>query len=865
MKPYDFKEIEPRWQDFWRREGLFAAGPAGPRPDRYLLMMFPYPSGTLHVGHGRNYIMGDALCRFMKMRGDNVLAPMGWDAFGLPAENHAIAKGVHPADSTRANIDRMREQFREWGIVYDWDREIASCHPGFYRWTQWIFLRMYERGLAYRKRADVNWCPSCKTVLANEQVIEGACERCGHAVDQRELEQWFLRITDYAQRLLDDLDHLIHWPERVKLMQANWIGRSEGVELDFPVVGEEAGEPLQVFTTRPDTIYGATFMAVAPEHPRLAGLVAGRPEEEAVTAFARDVRRESSFARAAGLVEKRGMFTGRFAVNPFSGEKVPIWTANFVLTSYGTGAIMAVPAHDQRDFEFARAHHLPVRIVIRGAEGPADAAALSEAFTADGTMVDSGPWSGLPNREGVERLMAHAEEQGFGRRQVNYRLRDWLISRQRYWGTPIPIIYCDACGEVPVPEESLPVRLPREVEFRPTGDSPLASSPEFVAVDCPRCGQPGRRETDTMDTFVDSSWYFLRFVSPRLETGPFQSDEANRWLPVDQYIGGIEHAILHLLYARFVTKFLHDEGWINFTEPFARLFTQGMITYPAARCPRHGWVAPEEVKDGLCPRGGEKVEVSVQSMSKSKLNVVAPASIIERFGADTERVFTLFMAPPERESEWSDEGVRGASRFLNRVWRLVQETAAALRTGAGAPTVLAMAGAPEAASGGHAELRRQTHHVIRKVTADVGENLHLNTAVAALMEFSNFLGGYLEATPRREWDEGGIARALKAFVQLLHPFAPHITEELWQDLGGTGSILSAAWPTWDEAALAREEVTLVVTVNGKVRAKVTVAAAASEDEVRRAALGEARIAEILAGRAPRKVIVVPGRLVNLVV
>ena len=863
MKSYDFKKIEPHWQEYWRREKLFAAAPAGGDRDFYMLMMFPYPSGTLHVGHGRNYIIGDALCRYMKMRGYNVMSPMGWDAFGLPAENFAIRQGVHPADSTRDNINKMRRQFAEWGIVYDWDREVASCHPGFYRWTQWLFLRFYEKGLAYKRRADVNWCDSCKTVLANEQVVDGLCERCSHEVDQRDLEQWFLRITDYADRLLDDLDTLKEWPERVKVMQANWIGRSHGVELDFKVVDGAEGESLRVYTTRPDTIYGATFMAMAPEHPRLTELVAGLPQEDAVLEFARETRRESSFARSAGLVEKRGLFTGRYAINPFSGEKVPIWVANFVLTSYGTGAIMAVPAHDQRDFEFARAHDLPIRMVIAGPDGAQDASEMEAAFTEDGTMVESGPWNGRPNRQGIDDMIRHAEDEGFGKGTVNFRLRDWLISRQRYWGTPIPIIYCPECGEVPVPDDQLPVELPRDVEFRPTGESPLASCDEFVNTTCPRCGAAARRETDTMDTFVDSSWYYLRFASARLETAPFDRSEVNRWLPVDQYIGGIEHAILHLLYARFVTKVLHDIGWTQFEEPFARLFTQGMITYTAARCPRHGWVPASETKDGACVQCGQKIEFSLQKMAKSKYNVVAPASIIQRSGADTERLFTLFMAPPERECEWSDEGVRGASRFLNRAWKLIQETAGELvaTTGDGV-TVLTLAG--DAAATSDTELHRRTHEVIRKVTEDIGRDFHFNTAVAAMMEFVNFLAEHQEKTPAAERDRPGWARALRAFVQLLHPFAPHITEELWQDLGGEGSILTAGWPAWDEAALARDQVEMVITVNGKVRARITVPASASQEEIRAMALSQDRIQALLQGNEPRKVIVVPGRLVNVV-
>ncbi|MFQ5669125.1 MAG: leucine--tRNA ligase [Acidobacteriota bacterium] len=864
MKPYDFKRIEPYWQEVWQREKLFVAREPGSGRDYYMLMMFPYPSGTLHVGHGRNYIIGDALCRFMKMRGYNVLSPMGWDAFGLPAENHAIKRGVHPADSTRENIEKMRRQFKEWGIVYDWEREIASCHRGFYRWTQWLFLQLYRKGLAYRKRADVNWCDSCKTVLANEQVVEGACERCGHPVGQRELEQWFLRITRYAERLLNDLSGLPGWPERVKVMQANWIGRSEGVELDFVLDHAPEGEPLRVFTTRTDTVYGATFIALAPEHPRLPTLVAGTSREKEILSFIEEVRTESTFLRSAGLVEKRGLFTGRYARNPFTGGPVPIWTANFVLMGYGTGAVMAVPAHDQRDFEFARSHDLPVQVVIRPQGGESLPADLKEAYVKDGVMVNSGPWSGKQNRTGLQEMTAHAEEKGFGRRKVNYRLRDWLISRQRYWGTPIPIVYCEGCGEVPVPEEQLPVELPRDVAFRPTGDSPLKTAPEFVAARCPRCQQGARRETDTMDTFVDSSWYFLRFISPRLETAPFDSTAVNTWLPVDQYIGGIEHAILHLLYARFVTKFLSDLGYVDFQEPFASLFTQGMITSPALRCPRHGWIAPGQARDGRCPQGGEMLEVSQQKMSKGKLNVVSPAVIIEQYGADTERTFTLFMAPPEKESEWSEEGVRGASRFLKRVWRLVQAAAESLTAASGRSTVLDLAEEAGTPGAGDAELRRQTHLVTRKVTTDIRDSLHFNTAVAALMEFTNYLTGYMSQADRHPEDRPGLARALKVFVQLLHPFAPHITEELWRDLGGTGSVLETPWPGFDEAVMARDKVVLVITIDGKVRSKITVPTDLEEREIREAALADARVREILAGRTARRVVVVPGRLVNVV-
>ena len=824
-RPYIPGEIEEKWQRYWAETGLFRASDHPPAPKYYCLMMFPYPSAALHVGHGRNYIIGDVVARYKMMRGFHLLAPMGWDAFGLPAENAAIKGGLPPRESTMANIATMKRQLREWGVCYDWDREVTSCDPSYYRWTQWLFLKLHERGLAYRKSAPVNWCPSCATVLANEQVADGGCERCGTRVRQKELEQWFFRITAYAQRLLDDLDLLPRWPERVKTMQRNWIGRSEGCEVDFRLAS--TGEALTCFTTRLDTIYGATYMVVAPEHPVVKRLAAGGGAgADAIRAFADRAAGQDRLARTADDAEKEGLFTGEEVVNPFTGERIPLWVANYVLMEYGTGAVMAVPAHDQRDFDFARKYGLPVTLVIRGEGGPLDASSMSGAYEGDGTLVNSPPFDGLPNREAIGAMADLMEKGGFGRRTVCYRLRDWLISRQRYWGAPIPIVHCESCGAVPVPEKDLPVLLPEEIEFLPTGESPLARCPSFVACPCPRCGAAARRETDTMDTFVDSSWYYLRYISPRADDRPFDRGLVDLWLPVDQYIGGVEHAILHLMYSRFITKALQDAGCVGFPEPFKNLFTQGMI-----------------IKDGA-------------KMSKSKGNTVSPDALVRKYGADTVRLYTLFIGPPEKDAEWRDESVIGAFRFLRGLWELAVPLAAAVK------------GAPQAPprSAPAAALRRAVHRTVRKVTDDMEGSFHFNTALASIMALENELRRFLRACPEAHREEPAApAGALRTIVLLLAPFAPHMAEELWRALGGEGSVFRERWPEWDPAAVEEEAVTVPVQVNGRLRGRVTVPAGAGEEAHAAAALAEPNVMAHTAGKRVVKTVVLPGRLVNIVV
>ena len=813
-EPYDPQKIEPVWQEYWAQERVASVDTSGEK-DLYMLMMFPYPSGDLHVGHGRNYILGDCVFRRFLMQGRRVLNPMGWDAFGLPAENAAIKRNIHPSEWTRANIARMKEQFRRWGILYDWDKELASCEPSYYGWNQWLFVRMLEKGLAYRGKAPVNWCPSCNTVLANEQVVAGACERCGSSVVQRELEQWFLRITEYADRLLEGLDELEGWPDKVKLMQRNWIGRSEGCDVRFRVEGTD--EVLTVFTTRVDTIYGATFLALAPEHPLVARVRDTAPDAD-FGEFVDGLRNQTRLQREAEGGDKEGRFTGAVAVNPFNGERLPIWVANFVLMEYGTGAIMSVPAHDDRDFAFARAYDLPIRPVVAG-EGMTSGADLEEAYGGEGTLIDSGPFSGLGSAEARAAMGEHAERGGFGARRVRYRLRDWLISRQRYWGTPIPVVYCENDGVVPVPDAELPVVLPTDIEFGSVEGNPLTMSPSFLAATCPRCGGPARRETDTMDTFVDSSWYYTRFVNPAFDGGMVDGKRVEKWMPVDLYIGGIEHAILHLMYARFVYKVMHDFGLVPGEEPFSVLFNQGMIVARGA--------------------GSSKLE----KMSKSKGNVVAPDELIQRYGADTERVYTLFMGPPEKEAEWTDEGVAGAHRFLQRVWAL-QDAVTGAEGRAG-----------EAAA--DERLNLAVHRAVKRVDDDLGR-YKPNTAIAAMMELANVMGE-VQGTAGGETLTG----AYETLLKLLHPIAPHVTEELWRLLGREGSILRGGWPTYDAALLARQLVTLAVQVNGKVRATVQAEPGLDRDAAVELA-GEAA-ARWLDGKETVKVIHVPDRLVSFVV
>jgi leucyl-tRNA synthetase len=823
---YEHKAVEARWQDRWERQRVAEVDLRHARSKYYMLMMFPYPSGDrLHVGHGRNYILGDALYRYLRMNGKKALNPMGWDAFGLPAENAAIQRGVHPRDWTFANIKVMKEQFRRWGILFDWTKEITSCTPEYYRWNQWLFLRMFEKGLAYKKAAPVNWCPNDQTVLANEQVVDGACERCGTPVVQRDLEQWFFRITDYADRLLAALDGLEGWPEKVKVMQRNWIGRSEGAEIDFsiPLLKDKLKEQVTVFTTRPDTIHGATFLVLAPEHPLVPRLIAKHPRRAELERWIDYVRNTPRIQREGESASKDGRDTGARAVNPATGEKIPVWIANYVLPDYGTGAIMGVPAHDARDLAFARQEGLQVRLVYHP-EGPEgddiDPAGLQEPILHEGTIRNAPPFDGLASSpETTGKFIAWLEEKGTGRGKVSYRLRDWLISRQRYWGTPIPIVYCDKCGTVPVPDDQLPVELPADVELTGREGNPLARHQGFVETKCPRCGKPGRRETDTMDTFVDSSWYYLRYLSPRDATRMFDPELADKWAPVDQYIGGVEHAILHLLYARFVCRVLHDFGLVGFEEPFRNLFNQGMIT-----------------------RFSEKSR-RVEKMSKSRGNTVSPDELIDQMGADTERVYTLFIGPPEKEAEWSDEAVSGAWRFLQRVWRMGERLAETLPT------------APADAS-----LERERHATIQRVTHSF-ERFHFNTAVAALMELSNTLSRAIEdKTASRLACE----QTFDTLLQLLHPMAPHITAELWERRDHVEDILDTDWPQYDEAKLRRARIELVVQVDGKLRDRVEVDAGASDKEIREAALDSPKVREHLGGRDVAKAVVVPGRLINLV-
>lgn len=804
---YDFANIERKWQDAWDAQALYSVGEDTSRPKKYVLEMFPYPSGDLHMGHVRNYSIGDVVARYFAMRGFNVLHPIGWDAFGLPAENAAIKNESHPKAWTLENVERQREQMRRLGLSYDWNRTVVTCNPDYYRWGQWLFLKFFERDLVYRALASVNWCPACNTVLANEQVHGGTCWRCGGQVEIRRLEQWFFRITAYAQALLDDLATLDGWPERVKIMQANWIGRSEGAEVQFKLAG--GGAEITVFTTRPDTLYGATFFLLAPEHPLVDELVAGTEAEEKIAALRRRIAQETPADRAASG-EKEGVFTGHNVINPLTAAEIPIYVADYVLMEYGTGAVMAVPAHDQRDFEFARKYDLPVTVVIQPDGETLDGATMTEAHEAEGTMINSGPFDGTPSDDGVKRVTKHLEEQGIGKAAVNWRLRDWLISRQRYWGNPIPIVYCPTCGMVPVPEEDLPVILPDEVDIH--AGSPLAEHEGFLSTTCPKCGGPARRETDTMDTFTDSSWYFLRYTDAHNENLPFSRECADYWMPVDQYIGGIEHAIMHLLYSRFFTKVMHDLGMVDSVEPFSNLLTQGMVKLGGA------------------------------TMSKSRGNVIAPDEIVVSYGADTARMFILFASPPEKDLEWSQEGVEGIYRFLNRVWRMVLQV---LESEPGS---------------GDEGLRGVLHRTIKKVTEDI-ERFSFNTAISAVMELVNAMYKITESGGSDE----SMGDAAEATTLLLAPFAPHIAEELWSRLGKTGSVHVENWPAYDPALVKTSTVTLVVQVNGKVRDRIEIPADAGDDEIRELALASQRVAAFTEGKQIVKVVAVRGKLVNVVV
>ncbi len=839
-------KVELKWQEYWDRSGIDKASADPSLKKFYCLEMFPYPSGKIHVGHARNYVIGDVIARYKRMRGFNVLHPIGWDAFGLPAENAAIKHGVHPAQWTYENIDSMKKQLRPIGLSYDWEREVTTCDTGYYRWNQWFFLKLYEKGLAYKKASFVNWCPSCATVLANEQVIDGRCWRCDSVVVQKELEQWFFRITHYAEELLQGCEELKGWPEKVVLMQKHWIGKSEGAEVDFPIEGTD--RKLRIFTTRPDTLFGVRFMCIAPTHPLTAELV---EETEGL---------ERIKAKYGNVEEKEGLFTGHYAINPLNGERVPVYVANFVLMEYGTGAIMSVPAHDQRDFEFARKYDLPIKQVIMpdltSKAGSRESGPIAEAYEGEGILVDSGRFSGMASPEAKKAITEYIEAKGLGKGTVNYKLRDWGISRQRYWGTPIPIVYCDKCGVVPVDEKDLPVILPRDVKFTGKGGSPLLDLPDFVRTRCPKCGGGARRETDTMDTFVDSSWYFVRYCSKKDEDA-LEKNNISYWMPVDQYIGGIEHAVLHLLYSRFFTRVMRDLGVLGLSEPFTNLLTQGMVGKETLRCPEHDWLFPEEAENGKCVHCGRDVERGrTEKMSKSKKNVVTPDDLIGKYGADTMRLFSLFAAPPERDLEWSDRGVEGAYRFLNRVWAIVYKSKFKVQGSKfGIDTVSELR--PPAQG-----LLRKTHQTIKRVTTDIEREYHFNTAVAALMELVNELGAF---QPVDDQDWAVLKYSIESAIMLLSPFSPHIAEELWEATGNRPSVFEQSWPQWSEDIAKEKEVELVIQVNGKVRAKVMVPEGLSDGEIKDKTLDEPKIKEILSGKAVKKIFVVKGRLVNIVI
>ncbi len=829
---YNPEEIEQKWQHRWAEDNSFACGDTQ-KPKYYVLEMFPYPSGNIHMGHVRNYSIGDVIARFRRMQGFDVLHPMGWDAFGLPAENAAIKNNTHPAKWTFANIDTMRAQLQRLGYSYDWKREIATCRPEYYKWEQLFFLRFLEKGLIYRKKAPQNWCPSCHTVLANEQVVEGLCWRCDSKVEQKDLTQWFLRITAYAEELLQDLDKLEGgWPERVLAMQRNWIGKSVGAHITFDLEQPQGDvTSLEVFTTRPDTLFGVTFLTLAPEHPLVESLIQKTPEAEHIRQFIQRTRNMDRLERQSDQLEKEGVFTGSYVLHPFTGARVPLWLGNFVLAEYGTGAVMGVPAHDQRDFDFAHKYHLPITLVIQPENTTLDTATMTEAMTGNGVMVNSDSFNALLNEEGKIQIVTALEQKKKGKAAIQYRLRDWNISRQRYWGAPIPVIYCEQCGVVPEKEEHLPVHLPLDVKTREDGRSPLPETASFATCQCPRCGGQARRETDTLDTFVESSWYFARYTDARNENTPFSADALLRWLPVDQYIGGVEHAILHLLYARFFTKALRDCGFFpkEITEPFRNLLTQGMV-----------------LKDG-------------RKMSKSKGNVVDPTLMIQKYGADTVRLFCLFAAPPERDFDWSDSGIEGSSRFLARVWRLFQDTRQYLQ-----PLLPCTASAQDAQSAAARDLRRKEHLTVKKAGEDMGDRFQFNTAIAAVMELVNAMYACRDELCADSAGQHVFSSAMSSVLTMLSPITPHLCEELWEDLGHTTPLNNMPWPQWQEEALQQDVITIALQVNGKLRGTMDIPAGISKEDVENLARKDQNIMRHTQNMTIRKVIVVPGKLVNIV-
>ena len=820
---YNFSEIEAKWQKIWADEGAFKTVEDDSKEKYYVLEMFPYPSGKLHMGHVRNYSIGDVIARYKKMAGYNVLHPMGYDSFGLPAENAAIQHNAEPAKWTYDNMDEMDRQLASMGLSYDWDRRVATCTPEYYRWTQWIFIQFYKKGLAYKKDNPVNWCPSCQTVLANEQVVDGRCERCKTEVTKKNLSQWYLKITDYADRLLENLDKLEGWPDKVKTMQRNWIGKSFGANINFRI--KDSDKVLEVFTTRADTLFGATYMVMSPEHPYVNDLVAGRPQEAEVLDYQEKARRMTDIERTSTSNEKTGVFTGRYAVNPVNGKEIPIYISDYVLMGYGTGAIMAVPAHDQRDFDFAKKFGLDIIPVVDPEDPSIDLYNLKEAFVAEGRMINSGKFNGMNNKEAIPAMIEWLNEQGIGDKTVNFRLRDWLISRQRYWGAPIPMIWCDECGWVPEKEENLPVLLPTDVEFTGKGESPITTSKTFVDTVCPCCGRPAKREVDTMDTFVDSSWYFLRYCDPHNDKAPFDRAKADYWMDVDQYIGGVEHAILHLMYARFFQMFLHDIGLSKEEEPFKNLLTQGMV-----------------IKDGA-------------KMSKSLGNVVSPSEIQARYGSDTARLFILFAAPPEKELDWSDEGVEGSYRFLNRVYRLVYEYINDIRGDMEVPSEFS------AKNEADKSLNFMLNSAIKKVTEDAGGRFNFNTAIASIMELVNEMYKYKNGDINLPL----FNKAIETLLTLLDPFSPHIAEELWSQLGHEDRLYNRSWPVCDESALVKDEIQVILQINGKLKDKLLLPNNSEKEVVEEAARASERFKEATDGHEVIKVIYVPNKIINFVV
>ena len=864
---YDPQKIEAKWQAHWEKTDIFRVTEDPNKEKFYLLEMFPYPSGKIHMGHVRNYTIGDVIARYKTMNGFNVLHPMGWDAFGMPAENAAISNNTHPAKWTYENIDTMRGQLKQIGFSYDWKREIATCQSDYYRWEQWLFIKMFENDMVYRKESYVNWCEPCQTVLANEQVEAGMCWRCGKPVRQKKLSQWFFKITDYAEDLLAYCDQLPGWPEKVTSMQKNWIGKSIGAEIKFPLENPktETDTHITVFTTRQDTVFGATFMCLAPEHPLVSELSQGTPEEQKVTEFVDRISLQDRSDKGVESYEKEGVFVGAYCINPLTQRRMPIFAANFALMAYGTGAVMSVPAHDQRDFDFAKKYGLDRIVVINPPGENLESETMTDAYTEVGVMVNSDTFDGMKSDNAKEAIATYLEENNLGRRTVNFRLRDWGISRQRYWGSPIPMIHCPDCGIVPVPEPDLPVELPESADLLEGGRSPLPTLPEFAKINCPKCGNPdAKRDTDTMDTFVESSWYFERYCSPDYDTGIFDEKAVDYWMPVDQYIGGVEHAILHLLYSRYFTRVLGDMGLVKYKEPFTRLLTQGMVCKETVTCPHHGFLFPDEAeKNGeelVCTKCNAPVTIGrVEKMSKSKKNVIDPNTLLEKYGADTTRLFCLFAAPPERDLEWSEQGVDGSSRFLNRVWRLAANTMDKIKS------AVPFFGSPDEVADPYRDVYKKTHEAIFRVTRDIEDRFHFNTAISAVMELINTLYG-IEIKDNVKEKEAGVLRfAIESAVLLLSPIVPHMAEELWHLMGNDTSVLAAPWPKYREDALTKDELEIVVQVNGKLRSRFTVASDTDEATIKEHALADERARKFIDGKDIRKVIVVKGKLVNIVV